>query len=162
MAVQRCWTLHCKSASLSFLSFTLSHLSDHIQTGTCSPLPLQGRYTAWKYTAIADAWQACILLCILCLTYFPNALPHYYIVYAFASVITCPCMLSHSVLSNSLYSMDCSPPGPSVHGIFQARILEWVDTSFSRGIFLSQGSNPHRLHWQVDSLALSHLGSRLY
>ena len=22
--------------------------------------------------------------------------------------------------------MDCSPPGPSVHGIFQARILEWV------------------------------------
>ena len=27
--------------------------------------------------------------------------------------------------------MDCSPPGSSVHGIFQARILEWVDTSFS-------------------------------
>ena len=23
-------------------------------------------------------------------------------------------------------SMDCSPPGSSVHGIFQARILEWV------------------------------------
>ena len=22
--------------------------------------------------------------------------------------------------------LDCSPPGPSVHGIFQARILEWV------------------------------------
>ena len=22
--------------------------------------------------------------------------------------------------------MDCSPPGPSVHGIFQARVLEWV------------------------------------
>ena len=21
--------------------------------------------------------------------------------------------------------MDCSPPGPSVHGIFQARVLEW-------------------------------------
>ena len=29
--------------------------------------------------------------------------------------------------------MDCSPPGSSVHGIFQARILEWVDISFSRG-----------------------------
>ena len=29
--------------------------------------------------------------------------------------------------------MDCSPPGSSVHGIFQARILEWVATSFSRG-----------------------------
>ena len=27
--------------------------------------------------------------------------------------------------------MDCSPPGPSVHGIFQARTLEWVATAFS-------------------------------
>ena len=29
--------------------------------------------------------------------------------------------------------MDCSPRGSSVHGIFQARILEWVAISFSRG-----------------------------
>ena len=29
--------------------------------------------------------------------------------------------------------MDCSPPGSSLHGIFQARILEWVAFSFSRG-----------------------------
>ena len=29
--------------------------------------------------------------------------------------------------------MDCSPPGSSVHGISQARILEWVTISFSRG-----------------------------
>ena len=29
--------------------------------------------------------------------------------------------------------MDCSPPGSSVHGIFQARILEWVVTPTSRG-----------------------------
>ena len=33
--------------------------------------------------------------------------------------------------------MDCSPPGSSVHGIFQARILEWAATSSSRG-----SSNP--------------------
>ena len=31
------------------------------------------------------------------------------------------------------YPMDCSPPGSSGHGIFQARILEWVVISFSRG-----------------------------
>ena len=31
--------------------------------------------------------------------------------------------------------MDCSPPGSSVHGIFQARILQWVAISFSRGSF---------------------------
>ena len=30
-------------------------------------------------------------------------------------------------------SMNCSPPGSSVHWIFQARILEWVTISFSRG-----------------------------
>ena len=29
--------------------------------------------------------------------------------------------------------MDCSPAGSSVNGIFQARILEWVAMSFSRG-----------------------------
>ena len=29
--------------------------------------------------------------------------------------------------------MDCNPPGSSVHGIFQARIQEWVAISFSRG-----------------------------
>ena len=30
--------------------------------------------------------------------------------------------------------MDCSPPGFSVHGILQARILEWVAISFCRGL----------------------------
>ena len=29
--------------------------------------------------------------------------------------------------------MDCSPPGSSLHGILQARVLEWVAISFSRG-----------------------------
>ena len=27
--------------------------------------------------------------------------------------------------------MDCSPPGSSIHGIFQARVLEWVAIVFS-------------------------------
>ena len=29
--------------------------------------------------------------------------------------------------------MDCSLPGSSIHGIFQARVLEWGAISFSRG-----------------------------
>ena len=33
--------------------------------------------------------------------------------------------------------MDCSLPGVSVHGIFQARILGWIAIFFSRGIFLA-------------------------
>ena len=42
---------------------------------------------------------------------------------------------SRSVVSDSLRPVDCSPPSSSVHGIFQARILEWVAISFSRGSF---------------------------
>ena len=50
--------------------------------------------------------------------------------------------------------------GSSVHGISQARILEWVAISFSRG-----SSQPRDqtcvclLHWQAGSLPLSHQGS---
>ena len=31
--------------------------------------------------------------------------------------------------------VDCSLPGSSVHGIFQARVLEWVVIAFSEGLF---------------------------
>ena len=43
------------------------------------------------------------------------------------------CMLSLSVVSDSLDPMGWRPPGISVHGILQASILEWVAISFSRG-----------------------------
>ena len=44
----------------------------------------------------------------------------------------CVCSFTHSCLT--LYdSMDCSLPGSSVHGILQARILEWVAMPSSRG-----------------------------
>ena len=42
------------------------------------------------------------------------------------------CMLSCSVVYNSQQSMDGSPPGSCVNGIFQARILQWVSIAFSR------------------------------
>ena len=43
------------------------------------------------------------------------------------------CVLSCSVVTDSLQSMNCSPSGSSVRGILQARILEWVAVSSSRG-----------------------------
>ena len=44
------------------------------------------------------------------------------------------CVLSHfSRIWLLCDPMDCSPPGSSVHGIHQARILEWVAISSSRG-----------------------------
>ena len=38
---------------------------------------------------------------------------------------------SRSVVSDSLHPMGCSPPGSSIHGIFQARVLEWDAIAFS-------------------------------
>ena len=42
--------------------------------------------------------------------------------------------------------MDCSPPGSSIHGILQARIVEWVAISFFRG------SSPPRNQTQVSCI----------
>ena len=56
---------------------------------------------------------------------------------------------------NSLQFHGLQPTRSSVHGDFQARILEWVAIPFSTG------SSPPRDHWQADSLPLSHFGSPL-
>ena len=42
------------------------------------------------------------------------------------------CMLVAQLCQTLCDPMDCNPPSSSVHGIFQARILEWVAISFSR------------------------------
>ena len=55
--------------------------------------------------------------------------------------------------------MDTSPSGFSAHGILQAGILEWVAIPFSRGLFLTQGSNPGLLHCSRILYWLSHQGS---
>ena len=65
-------------------------------------------------------------------------------------------------MSDSAIPMDCSPPGISVNGIFPARVLEWVAISFSRGVFLTLGSNPGLPHWRQMLYPLSHQGSLLY
>ena len=58
--------------------------------------------------------------------------------------------------------LDCNPPGSSVHGIFQARILEWVAIFLLQGLFLIKGLNPCLiclLHWRQILYRLSHWGS---
>ena len=79
-----------------------------------------------------------------------------------AYMCACVCVLTYVQLCDL---MNFNPPGSSVHGISQARILEWVAISSSRV------SSPPRdqthiscvfLHWQADSLPLSHLGSPWY
>ena len=43
-------------------------------------------------------------------------------------------VLSRSVVSDSLQPYGLSLPGSSVYGIFQAKILAWVDISSSKGL----------------------------
>ena len=60
---------------------------------------------------------------------------------------------SCKVMSNSCDPMHCSPPGPSVHGIFSARILEWLPFPFP-GDLPDQGIKPRSPALQVDSLLI--------
>ena len=55
-------------------------------------------------------------------------------------------------MSHSCDPTDCSLSGSSVGGISQARTLEWVGISFSRGIFPTQGIEPRSPALQADSL----------
>ena len=47
--------------------------------------------------------------------------------------VVCMCVKSPQFCLTLCGPMDCSPSRSSVHGIFQARVLEWVAISFSRG-----------------------------
>ena len=70
------------------------------------------------------------------------------------------CSLSHVQLFTTPWTIIRGyTPGSSVHGIFLARMMEWVANSSPRVIFPTQGSNQSLLHWEMDSLPLSHLGS---
>ena len=67
-------------------------------------------------------------------------------------------LFSRAQLCLTLFSsMDCSPPGISVHGNFAGKNTGVGCHFLPQGIFQTQGSNPHLLHllhWQVDSLAV--------
>ena len=68
---------------------------------------------------------------------FPRNVPEYHGVLTFTVELkdTLPSACECAKLLHSRWTlcdaMDCSLPGPSVHGILQARMLEWVAISFS-------------------------------
>ena len=76
------------------------------------------------------------------------------------------CVLVHAESCPILWdSIDCSPPGSSVLGISQARILQWLAISFLQGIFPTQGANLRLLrtlpcrrvlyHWATEKVPVS-------
>ena len=72
------------------------------------------------------------------------------------------CSVSCCLVMLTLYDpLDCGPPGSSVHGIFQARILERVAISFSKDLPDSEiePESPVFSALQAVSLPLNHLGS---
>ena len=87
---------------------------------------------AWSSWGLQGQWLSagCVSLCFLLF---------------FTTCFRVLCALV--TMSSSYGPMDCSPPGFSVHGILQAKILEWVAISFSRGF-----SQPKSLALQVDFL----------
>ena len=111
-----------------------------------SALPLPS--PAYSLAAAAKSLQSCLTLC--------DRLPRPWDSPGKNTGVGCHFLLqcmkvkSESEVAQSCLPLsdpvDCSPPGSSIHGILQARILGWVPVSFSRGIFLTQGSNPGLPH----------------
>ena len=87
--------------------------------------------SSWQFS-IADpslliGCKSCCLCCVCCWAEFFSPL---------ATALTPNAMKWSEVAQSCLIlcnPMDCSLPGSSVHGVFQARVLEWVAISFSRG-----------------------------
>ena len=71
----------------------------------------------------------------------------------------CCAVLSHSVVSNSLWPHDCSPPGSSVHGDSPGKNIGEGCHALLQGIFPVQGLNPHLPHCRQILYHLSHQGS---
>ena len=76
-----------------------------------------------------------------------------------ANISTSWVCVSWSAVSDSA-TLCPSPPGSSVPGILQARILEWAAISFSRESSWTQGSNPGLLHCRQSFYHLSHQESK--
>ena len=97
---------------------------------------------SWPFTAfnLIDSlsvycFSLCFLLCCLCMCWVAQSCP---------------------TLSNAT---DWSPPGSCIHGIFQARILEWVATSYSRGSSQPRDWSHVSYISCIDYSPLWHLGS---
>ena len=99
--------------------------------------------------------------CLTCDRFMKHTLPHVLFGTMFGDEVVWMCKKArHPVVLDLRYrclviqsgvtlwnAMDCSPPGSSVHGIFQARNTGVGCPLLFQRIFLTQGLNPHLLHW---------------
>ena len=88
--------------------------------------------------------------------------PHVQVVPLLLVFVVCVCVCVYVPRCVSLFAtlMDYSPPDSTVHGVSQARILQWVAISSSRESFPG-AIKPSSPALQADSLPLSHQGRPL-
>ena len=94
----------------------------------------EGKEQSKWYDSNILCWGKCVCVCV-CVCVHAHA-----------------CMLIAQPCSTLCKPMDCSPPGFSVHGILQARTLEWIAITFFRG------SSPPYLHCRQILYCLGHHG----
>ena len=101
-------------------------------TDVCHPLPPQLPASEIKQTFFSTN-----LVCLLAFEWraaWPHTLPSSTILHNHVAHV-CVCVLAAQSCLTLCDPTDCSLPGSTVHGVFQARILEWVASPFSRGSF---------------------------
>ena len=100
------------------------------------PSPLRSPVSAGRFFKACTTWEARVYIYIyVCI---------YVCMYMCVCVCVCVCILFQFMYICMLVaqscltlcdSMDCSQPRSSVHGILQARMLEWAASPFSRGSY---------------------------
>ena len=113
-----------------------------VWTSTVYPLPLSTypHFIHERIISNKSIWACgsafCVLTSPLCIEQL-----------RFVCVCVCVCVLVTQLCPALCHPTDCSPPGSSVHGILQARILEWVASPSS------MGSSQSRDQTQVSCIA---------
>ena len=148
MVIKNTWHFNhlkvCNSIVLSI--FTLCNnrsLWNFCNSETLYPLNTNSSFLFLQPLATTFIFSMCIIWLFRYLIFVDS-----YCIYHLAWLILAGIMFIHVVARDISYlfwlhsiqlcpilcdPMDCKPPGSSVHGIFQARILEWVAISLSRG-----------------------------
>ena len=103
-------------------------------TGEPVGLPSMGLHRVGHDWSDLAAWALILFTTssFIELSYFALTTPLFPVLFLLIFLLTlCVCVLVAQLCPALCDPMDCSPPGSSVHGILQARILEWVAIPFS-------------------------------
>ena len=129
------------------------YVAEKSRQGLSWPLPIPNVSPLHPFLGLIYTPSRGPALPALLLHNFPWDLPKEYIHSGFSPAQTLPCPHEWSEVAQSCPTLcdpiDCSLPGSSVHGIFQAIVLEWIAISFSR---LRQKPKWKRVNFQLGFL----------